>query len=130
MRLLQALVCAVILSMGGATVAQESNTEAGAPAKQVSVQKPPCKPPKPTFTPDPLPPASWEGKGPKTAITGFDLIVDKKGKVHDPVVIRSGGNDVDKQATDSVRQWRFTPATCGTEPIETKVHVEVRISLR
>jgi TonB family protein len=60
----------------------------------------------------------------------FDLMVDKKGKVHDPVVIRSGGNDVDKQAADTVRRWRFTPATCGTEPIETKVRVEVRINLR
>ena len=129
MRLLQALICAVIVTMGGA-VAQESNSQPAPPAKQESVQKPPCKPPKSTFAPDPLPPPSWEGKGPKTAITMVDLVVDKKGKVHDPVVIRSGGDDVDKQAIDSVRRWRFTPATCGTEPIETKVRVEVRISLR
>jgi len=129
-RPLQALICGVIVSMGSACVGQQSNTEAAPPAKQESGQKPPCKPPKPTFTPDPLPPASWERKGPKTAMTIFDLMVDRKGKVHDPVVIRSGGDDVDKQALDSVRRWRFIPATCGKEPIEAKARVEVRISLR
>jgi TonB family protein len=60
----------------------------------------------------------------------LDIVVDKKGKVHDPMVIHSGGNDVDKQAIDSVRQWRFMPSTCGTEPVETKISVEVTVSLR
>ncbi len=129
MRPLQALICVVIVSVGSASVAQQSNAEPP-PAKQESAQKSPCKSPNPTFTPDPLPPASWEGKGPKTAVTIFDLLVDRKGKVHDPVVIQSGGDDVDKQALDSVRRWRFTPATCGTDPIEAKVRVRVTTSLR
>jgi TonB family protein len=130
MRPLQALVCGVIVSVGSTSVAQQSNTEAAPTAKQESAQKPPCKSPKPTFTPDPLPPASWEGKGLRTAITILDLLVDRKGKVHDPVVVRSAGDDVDKQALDSVRRWRFTPATCGTDSIEAKVRVQVTISLR
>ena len=130
MRLLRMLICTIIMSAGCVAVAQESNTEAAQPAKQEPAQKQPCKPPKAIFTPDPLPPASWERKGPKAATTVLEIVVDKKGKVRDPVVVHSGGNDVDKQAMGSVRQWRSTPATCGTEPIETKINVEVKISLR
>ena len=130
MRLLETLICAVIMSTGCVAVAQESNAEAVPPAKQEPARKEPCKPPKATFTPDPSPPASWERKGPKAATTVLQIVVDKKGKVHDLVVIHSGGNDADKQVIDSVRQWRFTPATCGTDPIETKINVEVRLSLR
>jgi TonB family protein len=80
--------------------------------------------------PEPSPPASWERKGPKSAVTRLSVTVDKKGKVHDPLVIQSGGADVDKKAIEAVRTWRFKPARCGTAPIETKVQVNVTIGLQ
>jgi TonB family protein len=57
-------------------------------------------------------------------------MVDKKGKVHDPVVIRSEGKDVDRAALEAVRQWRFAPARCGTDAIEAKVQVEMIVTLK
>ena len=92
--------------------------------------KPPCDRPKAIYTPDALPPDSWVGKAPKSAVTHLDITIDKKGKVHDPVVIESGGPDVDKAAIEAVRRWRFTAAKCGEDAIETKIHVVVRITLR
>ena len=120
----------VLVFLGVAGTAQQSSINPAATTKQESSQKQPCQPPKPKSTPDPLPPASWEGKGPKTALTILRVTVDKKGKVHNPVVVRSGGKDVDKQATDAVSGWRFTPAKCGSEPLETQINIEVNISLR
>jgi TonB family protein len=58
------------------------------------------------------------------------VTVDKKGRVKKPVVVQSGGNDVDEQAIEAVRRWRFAPAICGTDQAETKIHVEVNIHLQ
>jgi TonB family protein len=69
-----------------------------------------CTHPVPVFAPDPKPPGSWVGKGPKTASTKLEVTVDKKGDVRDPVVIESSGDDVDKAAIDAVLRWKFKPA--------------------
>jgi TonB family protein len=90
----------------------------------------PCSKPSLIYSPDPPPPQSWAGQGPKSAETHLEINIDKKGKVHDPIVIKSGGSDVDKEAINAVRSWRFTPAKCGKNPIETKTNVVLRISLR
>ena len=66
--------------------------------------KTPCISPKAVYTPDAVPPDSWVGKGPRTARTDLEVKVDKKGKEHDPVVIRSGGDDADKAAIEAVRR--------------------------
>ncbi len=92
--------------------------------------KTPCKPPKPVFTPAADPPGSWVGKAPKRGESQLEITVDKKGNVHDPVVIQSGGRDVDNAAIEAVRRWRFTPAMCGKDSKETKVRVVVTINLR
>ena len=39
------------------------------------------------------------------------------------------GKDADTRAMEAVRQWRFTPAMCGIEPIEAKIQVQVDIHL-
>src|SRR5262249_8435460 len=51
-------------------------------------------------------------------------------QVHDARVIRSGGSDVDKAAIEGVRQWRFKPATCGNDPIDSRIQVSVTLTLR
>ena len=90
----------------------------------------PCTRPKPVFTPDPTPPDGWFGKGPKTARTTLEMTIDKKGRVLDPKAINSGGKDVDARAIEAVKNWRFVPKTCGKDPVETRMHVLVRIVLR
>lgn len=124
MRLLRMMVSAVVICAGCAAVSQESNTDAVPLAKQESQTKSPCAPPNAVFTPAASPPPSWERKGPKSAITLLEVTVDKKGKVHDLLVIQSGGDDADKEAIEAVRRWRFKPARCGTDTIETKVRVK------
>jgi TonB family protein len=63
-------------------------------------------------------------------MTRLELTVDKKGRVKNPAVVQSGRKDVDREAMEAVRQWRFTPAMCGTDPIEAKIQVEMDIHLQ
>jgi TonB family protein len=123
-------ICAVLLGAGYSVMAQNSNDESATPPKQESPQNPPCKMPKVVFNPPASPPDSWVGKGPKSAMTRLELTVDKKGRVKNPAVVLSGGKDVDKQAMEVVRQWRFSPKICGTDTIEAKILVEVEIHLQ
>jgi TonB family protein len=126
-------ICAVLLGVSCSAIAQNSNDQSATPPKQESPQKPPCKQrklPKVVFNPPASPPDSWVGKGPKSAMTRLELTVDKKGRVKNLAVVQSGGKDVDRQAMEAVRQWRFTPAMCDTEPIEVKIQVEVDIHLQ
>jgi TonB family protein len=90
----------------------------------------PCTPPKPVVTPPAAPPSSWVGKGPKHGEAQLEIRVDKKGHVHDPIVIQSGGPDVDKATIEAVREWRFTPGMCGKDSKETKVRVVMQVNLR
>jgi periplasmic protein TonB len=130
MRIVMITMCALLLGAGCCAIAQNSNYQFAPPPKQESPQKPPCKPPKVVFNPPASPPDSWLGKGPKSGMTRLELTVDKKGRVKNPAVVQSGGKDVDKGAMEAVRQWRFTPAMCGTDPIEAKIQVEVDIHLQ
>ena len=95
-------------------------------------KKPPCKqqtPPKITFAANPSPPSSWMGKGPRQAKTVIEITVDTNGKVHDPRVVTSGGDDADKSALEAVQKWRFDPAKCGEAAVEAKIKVSVTIRL-
>lgn len=132
MRIVMVSACAALLGMCCSGLAQTSNEQPATPSGQESPQKPPCerKPPKVVYNPPASPPASWERKGPKSAMTRLELTVDKKGRVKNPAVVQSGGKDVDREALEAVRQWRFTPASCGTDPIEAKIQVEVTIQLQ
>jgi TonB family protein len=52
------------------------------------------------------------------------------GRVKNLGVVDSGGKDVDRQAMEAVRQWRFAPSMCGADPIEAKIRVKVEIRLQ
>ncbi len=129
MRLVTVTICAIALGADYSSIALSSSNQPSTPPKQESSQKTPCKAPKVVFNPPPSPPDSWLGKGPKSATTRLELTVDKRGKVKNPTVIQSGGKDVDRQAMEAVRQWRFTPAMCG-DPMEVKIQVNVDIRLQ
>lgn len=129
MRIVTMSLCAVLLGVWCSAIAQTSSDQSASPARQESPQKPPCKPPKVVYNPPASPPASWAGGGPKSATTLIEFTVDKKGRVQNPAVVQSGGKDVDRQAIEAIRQWKFTAAMCGTNPIEAKIQVQMDIQL-
>ncbi len=45
------------------------------------------------------------------------LTVLADGSVGDVNVIQRGGTALDKSALDSLKEWKFSPATCGGEPV-------------
>ena len=45
------------------------------------------------------------------------VIVDEEGKVGDIRVVTSGGFRFDQSAIESVRKWKYTPATLAGEPV-------------
>ena len=127
MRRIMAVLCAAALVAGRAAIAQ---TSAAQPTKATSQRIDPCKAPKVVSSPPASPPESWLGKGPRSATTVLEITVDKKGRVRNPTVVESAGKDVDREAMEAVRRWRFTPAMCGTTPTEMKIHVEMDIHLQ
>ena len=58
------------------------------------------------------------------------FIVDKKGRVTDPVVQRGIGAGCDEEAVRCVRQTRFTPGRQDGEPVEVKMSLPVTFRLR
>jgi len=50
--------------------------------------------------------------------------VDATGRPYNVAVIeRSGSRDLDRAATDAVRQWRFTPAMSNGQPAPGTIEV-------
>lgn len=86
-------------------------------------------PARPVRTPDP--------KYPKTAVklkkqgaVVLCFIVDPEGKVGDVGVSRSLSSDLDEAARDTVRSWRFVPATKDGQPVASQVWTTVWFKIR
>ena len=55
------------------------------------------------------------------------FVVASDGSVEDPSVVRSSGfPDLDRAATQGVRNWRYHPATQGGKPIPVRTEAEVK----
>jgi TonB family protein len=82
------------------------------------------KPPKPTKTPDPAYPqsAAQNGLG-GTAIVAPTVLPD--GSVENVQLIRSATREMDRATQETVKTWKFKPATCGSESIALDITVEV-----
>ncbi|MGO9087483.1 MAG: energy transducer TonB [Terriglobales bacterium] len=77
------------------------------------------RPPQPLATPDPLfTPSSQSGKVKVSFIVGTD------GRVHSPLILESAGLAGDRHILETVRTWRYRPATCNGVPTETEGKVE------
>lgn len=75
----------------------------------------------------PVPPSSWHA--PQSAVVGLDLTISANGKVKDAVVVYSGGRDADEAVLQAVRNWTYSPAMCGSKPVETKIRVQINLKL-
>ena len=77
------------------------------------------QPPQPLTTPDPLFTFSnWSEKVKVSFIVGTD------GRVHSPLILESAGLAGDRRVLDTVRTWRYRPATCNGVPTETEGKIE------
>jgi protein TonB len=55
----------------------------------------------------------------------LSMIVTAEGTVRDPQVTRSLDKDLDKNAVECVKKWKFEPATKDGKPVASRVAVEV-----
>jgi TonB family protein len=77
------------------------------------------QPPQALTTPDPLLVPIEAGLKVKVS-----FIVGADGRVHSPLILRSGGPAGDRNVLRTVRAWRYRPATCNGVPTEAEGKIE------
>ena len=85
-------------------------------------------PPRPTYSPDPE--YSEQGRRDKyMSVVQIAGTVDQNGSFTDLCVSQAAGEGLDEKAMESVKSWKFEPATQGGEPVAVRVKVEVSFQL-
>ena len=77
------------------------------------------QPPEALATPDPLFTPAARGK-----IVKISFIIGTDGHVHSPLILESAGLAGDRHVLQTVRTWRYRPATCNGVPTETEGKIE------
>lgn len=77
------------------------------------------RPPEALTTPDPLFSPATVGRRVKVS-----FIIGTDGRVHSPLILESAGIAGDRRVLQTVRTWRYRPATCNGVPTETEGKVE------
>lgn len=77
------------------------------------------QPPQALTTPDPL--FTPAAKGQKVKVS---FIIGTDGRVHSPLILESAGLAGDRHVLQTVRTWRYRPATCNGVPTETEGKIE------
>jgi len=67
--------------------------------------------------------------GGKSGTVVLSVVVGTDGKTHDLRVVRSVAPANDREAIYAVKQWRFVPATCGGQPQNAQINVEVNFNI-
>ncbi len=62
---------------------------------------------------------------PSSGVVVISIIVSFSGTPRNLSIVSSPNPKLEKAALEAVRQWRFRPATCDKEPVETKIAVEI-----
>jgi TonB family protein len=84
--------------------------------------RPSCEdvqPPEALTTPDPL--YTPAARGQKVKVS---FIIGTDGRVHSPLILESAGLAGDRHILQTVRTWRYRPATCNGVPTETEGKIE------
>jgi TonB family protein len=79
-------------------------------------------PPVALATPDPL-----FLSGERAQRVRVSFIIGTDGRVHSPLILESAGPRGDRRVIDTVRTWRFRPATCNGIPTETEGKIEFSV---
>jgi TonB family protein len=77
------------------------------------------QPPEALATPNPL--LTPNARGRKVKVS---FIIGTDGRVHSPLILESAGMVGDWHVLQTVRTWRYRPATCNGVPTETEGKVE------
>ena len=77
------------------------------------------QPPEAITTPNPV----LGGSDPSVKVK-VSFIVGTDGRVHSPLILESAGVAGDRRVLQTVRTWRYRPATCNGVPTETEGKVE------
>lgn len=77
------------------------------------------QPPEALTTPDPLYTSATRGQKVKVS-----FIIGTDGRVHSPLILQSAGLAGDRRVLQTVRTWRYRPATCNGVPTETEGKIE------
>lgn len=77
------------------------------------------EPPQALTTPDPLFTTATNGRSVKVS-----FIIGVDGRVHSPLILESAGIAGDRRVLQTVRTWRYRPATCNGVPTETEGKIE------
>lgn len=80
------------------------------------------EPPVALATPDPL-----FLSGERTQRVRVSFIIGTDGRVHSPLILESAGPRDDRRVIDTVRAWRYRPATCNGIPTETEGKIEFSV---
>jgi TonB family protein len=116
--LLAVLVCAATAASQTPSAAPEDKDET------VIELGPGVTPPRVTHQVNPNPDSGSQGfRVSGTVLIG--LIVSSQGLPRGVHVVRSLDKDLDRNAVDAVRQWRFEPARKSDRPVAVRVTVEI-----
>jgi TonB family protein len=77
------------------------------------------QPPQALTTPDPLMVPAVPGTKVKVS-----FIIGADGRVHSPLILQSVGSVGDRNVLQTVRAWRYRPATCNGVPTEAEGKIE------
>jgi TonB family protein len=77
------------------------------------------EPPQALTTPDPLVTSSTDDRSVRVS-----FIIGTDGRVHSPLILESAGIARDRRILQTVRTWRYRPATCNGVPTETEGKIE------
>jgi TonB family protein len=77
------------------------------------------QPPEALTTPDP--PFTPATRGQKVRVS---FIIGTDGRVHSPLILESAGLAGDRHVLQTVRMWRYRPATCNGVATETEGKIE------
>jgi TonB family protein len=77
------------------------------------------QPPEALTTPDPLMVPAVAGIKVKVS-----FIIGADGRVHSPLILESAGPAGDRNVLQTVRAWRYRPATCNGVPTEAEGKIE------
>lgn len=80
----------------------------------------PARPPTFVHRQEPTPPQRFD----RSILVVMSIVVGTDGVPRDLKVTSAPNHDFDEAALKAVRQWRFRPATCDGEPVETTIVVQ------
>jgi TonB family protein len=89
------------------------------------ISRPVCEdvhPPEALATPDPFVSPTTSGRKVKVS-----FIIGTDGRVHSPLILESAGIAGDRHVLQTVRTWRYRPATCNGVPTEIEGKIEFSI---